>query len=209
MADIRNVSYLALGDSYTIGECVDQSMTFPYLLASSLESNNIKLSIKVIAKTGWTSTELENAIEEAKIDQKFDLVTLLIGVNNQYRNESIEDFKKSFIRLIAKALNLVNGDFKKLIIISIPDYGYTPFGYEKQEIISKEIDKYNAESLLIAEFFGLNYINVTDISRQGLIEPNLITSDGLHPSSEMYKLWISNIESKILSLISDVHHVAK
>lgn len=199
MSDIRNVSYLALGDSYTIGECVEQAMTFPYLLTSSLASNNIKLSTTVIAKTGWTSTELENAIEEAKIDQKFDLVTLLIGVNNQYRNESIVTFKESFIRLIDKALSLVNGNFRKLIIISIPDYGYTPFGYEKQEIISKEINIYNEISKQVADSFEIKYIYITDVTRQGLNQPELIASDGLHPSGEMYQLWIPKIKSEVLN----------
>lgn len=188
--------YLALGDSYTIGESVEPEKRWPVQLADKIEESGIKTEDpKIIARTGWTTDELKAAILADNPDSDYDLVSLLIGVNNQYRGRSLENYKMEFEELLNMAISYAGNDPEKVIVVSIPDYGYTPFGESNQEEISREIDEFNAANKAIAEQKGVKYFNITDISREGLVNPSLVASDKLHPSGEQYRLWVERIFS--------------
>ena len=197
------LSYLALGDSYTIGESVSEAESFPYQLASSLSRNGIAVSnIKVIAKTGWTTNELKSAIAAQNLKQHFDVVTLLIGVNNQFRGYSSEVYRKEFNELLNAGISFAKGDKTKVFVISIPDWGATPFAksYDRTKI-AEDIDLFNAinkeESLKV----GVAYTDITEESRNVATDPSLVAPDGLHPSGKMYAYWASQLLPKIESKI--------
>lgn len=192
----KSYRFLALGDSYTIGESVAESDRWPVLLANSINNGEYGFSISIpdmIATTGWTTQELKAAIDEQKPDKDYDLVSLLIGVNNQYRGYPLEEYPDQFHELLDLAIAHAAGDKNRVIVLSIPDYGFTPFGQPKQEKISKGIDEYNSINRRITEDRGVRYYNITDISRNGLTETSLVASDKLHPSGEQYKLWVDRI----------------
>lgn len=189
-ASVKTIKYLALGDSYTKGESVSKSESFPLLLADSLNKDayiDVK-ETKVIAQTGWTTTSLLGSINEQQPAHDYDLVTLLIGVNNQYQRLSIEAYRTEFKTCLQKAIELAGGKSTKVVVVSIPDYGFTPFGAENKDIISAEIDAFNAVNKSIADSMGISYVNITPISRSGVT--GLVASDGLHPSGTQYKLWV-------------------
>ena len=187
--------YLALGDSYTIGESVEVFERWPNQLVSELNKNSIVFEqAKIIAKTGWTTGELLNAIEEQQIDESYDLVSLMIGVNNQYRGLSIENFKEEFTVLLKKAITFSKKNETGVVVLSIPDWGVTPFASDRdQNKIAEEIDQFNAVISQVCSNYKVPYIHVTDISRQVTSQPNLVAQDGLHPSSIMYSLWIKKV----------------
>ena len=191
------VNYLALGDSYTIGQSVCETCKFPEQLKESLRNLNLQnsFSLEIIARTGWTTSELIQAIEINKPAPNFDLVSLLIGVNNQYRGLNFSIYEKEFPQLVSKAISLAKGDKNKLIVVSIPDYAYTPYGqsFGNTEYISNEIDRYNSFAKSYCEANAILFINITDISRQGLNKTNLVASDGLHPSDYAYTLFVERI----------------
>jgi len=202
-----SVKYLALGDSYTIGQSVCETCRFPEQLKSSLKTiyPQTDFSLKVIARTGWTTSNLISAINNENPEANYDLVTLLIGVNNQYQHIDFSVYQKEFPQLLNKAIQLAKGDKKNVIVVSIPDYAYTPFasGYSssKRAEISNEIDQYNtfAENTCISN--GVNFISITDITRQ--INSNLVASDGLHPSETAYKLFVDRIIPKAKMILQD------
>lgn len=183
--------FLALGDSYTIGESVAESERWPNQLAAKLKIKQPR----IIATTGWRTDNLKDAIEAAQLQPEYDLVSLLIGVNNQYQGKPIEVYECEFEELLLTSIKLAKGKKKNVFIVSIPDYGYTPFGRAKQEKISAELDQYNAISKRIASKYGVNYFYITDISRKGLEDPELVAGDGLHPSGKMYAQWVEVIYS--------------
>lgn len=188
-------SYLALGDSYTIGESVPEQERYPVQLADSLKKNGIEISdVKIIAKTGWTTDELQLGIDTAVVKEEYDLVTLLIGVNNQYRGRDVENYREEFKALLHRATAFASGNKDKVIVISIPDWGVTPFaeGRDKEQI-AQEIDTYNSVNLEETTNAGVAYVDVTGISRMAVTQPDLIASDGLHPSGKMYTLWVKEI----------------
>ena len=186
--------YLALGDSYTIGESVTEKERWPVQLADALRKNGWNIeSPRIIATTGWRTDNLQNAIRIAKLQPEYDLVSLLIGVNNQYQGKPIEQFKKEFEELVKTAIELAQGHADRVFIVSIPDYGFTPFGQSKQEKISKELDAYNDTSRQIADRYAIRYIYITDITRKGLEDPSLVASDGLHPSGKAYAKFVERI----------------
>lgn len=189
-------NYLALGDSYTIGERVCESCRFPNQLKTRIESSqNSILNTTVIAKTGWRTDNLINAIAAKNLKSDYDLVTLLIGVNNQYQGIVFSEYKKDFNVLLETAIQLAGGNEKRVIVISIPDYAYTAFGQNNgnQEAISSEIDKYNAYAKEVTINNGVTYLNITDITRKGVSQPKLIAADGLHPSKEAYSLFVDRL----------------
>jgi lysophospholipase L1-like esterase len=199
---VKKQKYLALGDSYTIGERVDVLLNFPVQLTVRLNHQKIDLDPQIIAKTGWTTDELIQAIEEEAPSNDFDLVTLLIGVNNQYRGRDIDNYRKEFRVLLNKAVEFAKGDKERVIVLSIPDYGVTPFGQKKgQQRIAEEIDQYNAINREISEQSGVNYIDITEISREALTKRYLIAQDELHPSGEMYGLWVDKMMSLVLEIL--------
>lgn len=190
----KSLKLLSLGDSYTIGESVCDNCRFPNQLKDSLyrRTGNQNISLQIIARTGWTTTNLINALDAENLVNGFDLVTLLIGVNNQYQRLDFSIYENEFPKLISKAVELTNNNKTKVIVISIPDYAFTPFGGGNTSI-SSEIDKYNnfAESYCVSQ--NITFINITDITRQGLAKPNLVANDGLHPSEEAYTEFVKRI----------------
>jgi lysophospholipase L1-like esterase len=191
----KEFSYLALGDSYTIGESVAIESAFPNQLARLLyENKGVSISkVKIVAKTGWTTTELQEGIKRAKIKSTFDLVTLLIGVNNQYRSYDISQYKTEFNSLLDQAISFAGDAPKKVVVVSIPDYGSTPFGAEMAEKIENDLKQYNSIAFEIAIKKGCKTADIYDISKRAKTEPELIAADKLHPSALMYTLWAERI----------------
>jgi lysophospholipase L1-like esterase len=186
--------YLALGDSYTIGESVSEAERWPNQLTDSLNRKGFKIGRPtIIATTGWRTDNLKNAMNIAQLKPEYDLVSLLIGVNNQYQGKPADQYAKEFEDLLKTAIHLAKGKKENVIVVSIPDYGYTPFGKPKQEAITKAIDLFNEINARITYQHKVQYFNITEISRDGLTEPNLVASDGLHPSGKMYAEWVELI----------------
>lgn len=201
---MKNIKYLALGDSYTIGESVDTSMRWPVQLATRLEADSVHIAaLKIIAKTGWRTNQLIDAIEAEKPANDYDMVSLLIGVNNQYRNYPIDQYRTEFTTLLTTAVTLASGQANNVFCVSIPDYAFTPFGQSKvPEKITRELDAYNAIADSICQSMNIPFVQITDISRQGLDQPTLVAADALHPSGEMYSLWVDRIYSTALNILN-------
>jgi lysophospholipase L1-like esterase len=189
----KPLTYLALGDSYTIGEAVPQAESFPYQLQQALSLKGIAVAEpQIIATTGWTTDELKAAIEERNIQGTFDLVTLLIGVNNQYRGYPIATYEQEFAELLQTTIRYAGGDCNKVRVISIPDWGITPFAAHEgrdEQLVADEIDAYNAVNKGISVAAGVSYIDITPHSRTAVNNPELLAADGLHPSGMMYEEW--------------------
>jgi acyl-CoA thioesterase-1 len=201
----QTFSYLALGDSYTIGQSVCETCRFPEQLKKSLSNLNPNNAypLRIIAQTGWTTTNLISAIDLQNPTSDYDLVILLIGVNNQYQNKPFSVYEKEFPELVNKAIAFAKGDKANVIVVSIPDYSYTPFGQGSgnQSRISTEIDAYNAFAKKYCMDNTIEFINITDITRQGLKNPNLVAQDGLHPSELAYSLFVERILPKAATAI--------
>lgn len=204
-----SIKYLALGDSYTIGQSVCETCRYPEQLKSSLKATypETSFSLKVIAQTGWTTSDLISAVNNSNLDADYDLVTLLIGVNNQYQGKDFSIYQKEFPELLSKAITLAKGDKKNVIVLSIPDYAYTPFASnyspEYKTRVSSEITRYNnfAENYCMTK--NVSFISITDITQQGLSNSSLVASDGLHPSETAYKLFVDRIFSKVKMILQD------
>lgn len=198
--DTTKYTFLALGDSYTYGQNVDSNMRFYVQLIDSLRRLDYKIADpKMIAVTGWTTGDLLQAIVSDGDTGKYDFVFLLIGVNNQFQGLSQDDYRNQFITLLQQSIHFAGNKADHVYVLSIPDYGYTPSFKKKQVTISKEIEVFNninkEESLKLA----VQYIYITDLTQQGLNDPTLIASDGLHPSGKMYGLWANRILPVITS----------
>lgn len=195
----KTVNYLALGDSYTIGQSVCETCRFPEQLKTSLKTSftDTSFSLKIIATTGWTTTNLISAINEQNPEPNYDLVTLLIGVNNQYQHKDFSIYENEFPQLLNKAIMLAKGDKNNVVVVSIPDYAYTSFAanfsQENRMKISTEINQYNsfAENYCITK--NVKFVSITDITREGLINSSLVASDGLHPSEIAYKKFVERM----------------
>lgn len=192
--------YLALGDSYTIGESVLESERWPNQLAQELEGTSLGVdTVTIIAKTGWTTAELIEGIRISKNTNQYDLVSLLIGVNNQYRGQSIERFEKELVALIQTAIEYSKTGSKAVFLVSIPDWGVTPFAKDRNRTqIAKEIDAFNAVISKQAKNFKLPFIDITPISKGASSDLSLLAEDQLHPSGKMYNLWVQKIKSELL-----------
>ncbi|MDB4835013.1 GDSL-type esterase/lipase family protein [Cyclobacteriaceae bacterium] len=187
------IKYLALGDSYTIGASVAYDERWPSQLYDSLASLRLEQEeLRYIATSGWTTASLKSAILSERVDNSYNLVSLLIGVNNQYQRRPFYIYEKEFPELVNYALEAVAYDTAQFFVVSIPDYAYTPFG-TGSTIVSTELDEYNQFAKDYCDSLGITYFYITDISRQGLDEPNLVAADGLHPSGKQYKLWMELI----------------
>lgn len=190
----KDVSFLALGDSYTIGESVSEQERWPNQLADSLRAHGMKISRPtLVATTGWRTDDLKNAIAKASLKNEYGLVSLLIGVNNQYQGKPLAQYAVEFEDLLRTAIALAQGKKENVFVVSIPDYGFTPFGKEKQTTITAAIDQFNATNRQIAERLGITYFFITDITRRALTQPDLVAADGLHPSGKMYSLWVERM----------------
>jgi lysophospholipase L1-like esterase len=190
------ITILSLGDSYTIGEGVAKEDCWPVQLASAMRSMGVDISDPVIiAKTGWTTDELKRGIEAEKVQDSYAWVTLLVGVNNQYRGRDVEEFRKEFRELLAYAIKKANGNPRRVLVLSIPDWGVTPFAEGKdREKVAREIDAYNAAKRQETEKLKAHFIDITDISREASeAGSGLLADDGLHPSGAMYGRWVERI----------------
>jgi lysophospholipase L1-like esterase len=185
---MQNPRYLALGDSYTIGESVAAEERFPMQLARELHLGEPQ----IIAKTGWTTDELNAAIDAANVQGTFDLVTLLIGVNNQYRGRDAEQYRGEFAALLQRAIGFAGGNAQRVVVVSIPDWGVTPFAEGRDRVqIAREIDRYNAINREESLRAGARYVDITPASRGG--DPALVAGDKLHPSARQYSEWVRAI----------------
>jgi lysophospholipase L1-like esterase len=185
------VRLLALGDSYTIGEAVEPDERWPLRLAAMLRARGVDVAPPtIVARTGWTTDELSSGIDGAGLGGAYDLVTLLIGVNNQYRGRTADEFRQRFGPLLGRALGFTSHRASRVIVVSIPDWGVTPFGRDRNRTrISAEIDLFNETVRDQAMQVGAAFIDVTPISRRAASEPELLAPDGLHPSGAMYAEW--------------------
>lgn len=184
-------TYLALGDSYTIGQSVPDSERFPVQVVNVLRGKNITIKDPdIIAVTGWTTSNLLNALNNHPPAQNYSLVTLLIGVNNQYQRKNLDAYQTEFIELLNRSVAYAGGIKDHVFVLSIPDYSVTPFAYGQDTArIAKEIDAFNAANKTISLNAGVHYIDITPISRNAKNDPSLIAPDGLHPSGIQYKEW--------------------
>ncbi|WP_336129653.1 SGNH/GDSL hydrolase family protein [Mesoflavibacter sp. CH_XMU1422-2] len=189
-----NYKLLSLGDSYTIGESVCETCRIPEQLKDSLINNteNTAFNLKVVATTGWTTTNLLNGLSNENLPNNYDLVTLLIGVNNQYQGKDFSIYVTEFPELVDIAITKAKGDKNRVIVVSIPDYAFTPFG-NGNTTISSEIDAYNAFAENYCNANNINFVNITDITRNGLEDTDLVASDGLHPSEKAYSLFVERL----------------
>lgn len=191
------VNLLALGDSYTIGQSVSVNERWPAQLMQALQEAGFATGdLKIIAQTGWRTDNLKNAINQQLPLNGFNLVSLLIGVNNQYQGGTTQAYGTQFEDLLNQAIALAGYNHSKVFVLSIPDYAYTPFG-NGNPLISQQIDAFNLVNRSITESYNVAYIDITPISRGGLANPALIASDGLHPSGLMYRLWVDEIMQNI------------
>ncbi len=196
-------SYLALGDSYTIGEQVPGNENFPHQAAAILRQQHIDVTDPVIiATTGWTTDELAASIREHNLKESFSFVTLLIGVNNQYRGRSVENYREEFLQLLNTAVAYAGGNAGHVIVLSIPDWGATPFaeGRDRHQI-AIEIDAYNAACKEIALKHNCRFIEITESTRHNGQNPDYLAADQLHPSSKEYAIWASRLAEVVKQVL--------
>ena len=190
----KSYSFLALGDSYTVGEGVSYEESWPSQFVDyAMERGTDFKNPELIAQTGWKTYDLLNAIKSSNLSVKYDFISLLIGVNNQFNSRPLSEFEDDLNEIITEINYLKKGN-SKVIVISIPDWGYSPYGsnYDRERI-SDEIDQFNNILKKISEQNNLNFVDVTQISRLAIKEPNLIAKDNLHPSELMYSEWVKKI----------------
>ena len=197
---MTNFSYLALGDSYTIGEQVAFAENFPNQTVQLLRKTGFAFyAPEIIAKTGWTTDELIDAIENTITLETYDIVSLLIGVNNQYRGRSAEQYKIEFEDLLMRAIKFAGNNASRVFVLSIPDWGVPPFASERDSgQIAAEIDAYNLVCETTAALHSANFINITTSQRVDGIKTEFLAPDGLHPSGMEYKKWADKLSDGIL-----------
>lgn len=204
--NLTHYKYLALGDSYTIGESICDTCRFPAQLSRQIEKAlpNTTVGVQIIATTGWTTTNLINAINTQNPASDNDLVTLLIGVNNQYQHKPFSIYEQEFPALVNKAIALGKGESTNVIVVSIPDYAFTPYGQSTGQAttISAEIDQYNAFAENYCLQHNITFVNIADITREALQHYALIATDGLHPSGLAYSRFVERILPKALAAVS-------
>ncbi|MEO8034749.1 MAG: SGNH/GDSL hydrolase family protein [Acidobacteriota bacterium] len=189
--------YLAIGDSYTIGQSVPAIDSFPVQFAAALRASGSDVGQpKIIARTGWTTAEIAEAVERDGVRGPFQLVTLLAGVNDQYQGFSAGDYRQQFVPLLRRAIELAGGEPQRVIVISIPDWGATPFAEGRDRAgVGREIDAFNRINLEEARRAGTRYVDITEESRHARTNPSLVAPDGLHPSAAMYGEWVAALLS--------------
>jgi lysophospholipase L1-like esterase len=204
------IRMLALGDSYTIGEGVSEAGRWPEQLAALLRAHDISCAMPmIIATTGWTGDELMAALDEQQPSNDFDFVTLLIGVNNQYRGQSFEQFQPQLEELLERAVKYAGGNKKRVLVLSIPNWGVTPFARASGrdlEQITRAIHHYNKCSQALVEAQAIAYLDITDLTEEAAVKPELLTDDGLHPSAVDYGRWAQRALPIVLSMLRFREH---
>ncbi|HKH61211.1 MAG TPA: SGNH/GDSL hydrolase family protein [Flavitalea sp.] len=195
----KNYTYLALGDSYTVGESLPLHYNFPNQLIRLLKEKDLLFEQPtIIAKTGWTTDELAVGIKNAVTQTAYDIVSLLIGVNNQYRGEKPGEYAWQFEELLQQAIRFAGWHPSHVFVLSIPDWGATPFAEGRDRaIIAREIDFFNRINREISEKHRVNYLDITEGTREVAKYPVLVASDGLHPSAKEYKRWAEKLAAVI------------
>ena len=185
--------YLALGDSYTIGEGVATAARWPHQLAHALRAERVPLEDPLtIATTGWTTDELDAAIDAAQPPGPFDFASLLVGVNDQYRGRDVAGYATGFAALLARTIGFTGGHHGRVLVLSIPDWGVTPFAAASGRdtgAIARELDAYNAAARAACDARGVAFVDITPVSRACGADPAMLADDGLHPSASMYAEW--------------------
>jgi lysophospholipase L1-like esterase len=199
----KSLRFLALGDSYTIGESVDSTQSWPSQLTEALGTQGVNIEAPlIIARTGWTTRDLLAAIAEVAPQGDFDLVTLLIGVNNQYQGRDIEAYRQEFRTLLGLAIEFTGGEPAKVLVLSIPDWGVTPFAQGRNRaLISDQIDQFNVVNLEESQAASIHYFDITPISRQSAQDASLLAPDNLHPSGKMYAAWVDLILPQVIDTL--------
>jgi len=192
----RTRSYLALGDSYTIGQSVAPEDRYPVQLVKKLNEKGIMYADpEIIATSGWTTTNLLNALQNKKTDTPYDLVTLLIGVNNQYQRKTQAQYQEEFASLLHQAIGLAGDNRAHVIVLSIPDYTVTPFArFMDKPLVISQLDSFNRINKEISKTSRVRYLDITWESRKAADDPSLIAEDGLHFSGKEYEIWAAMIE---------------
>ncbi|RYY58879.1 MAG: SGNH/GDSL hydrolase family protein [Chitinophagaceae bacterium] len=197
------LAYLALGDSYTIGQSVGETERFPYLLTTRLADSGLRVgNLRYIARTGWTTDELQAAIAAEGAAGTWDVVTLLIGVNDQYRGRDTASYAPRFTQLLQTAITLAGGRPARVFVLSIPDYSATPFVAAADKArVSRAIDDFNAVNRRITEAYGVRYTDITPDSRLAAADPGLLASDNLHYSAREHAIWAEKLLPKVAAAL--------
>jgi lysophospholipase L1-like esterase len=200
-------SFLALGDSYTIGQGVAAEDRWPERLAALLGARGVVLSPpRVIARTGWTTADLARALAAERPTGPFDLVSLMIGVNDQFRGEELAEYERRFGALLAEAVALAGGEPRRVLVLSIPDYGVTPFARGLRldaRAVAAEVDRFNDAARAAARNTGARWVDVTPASRRAAADAELLARDGLHPSEKLHAEWAALVLPAALAALSD------
>lgn len=200
-ADTQPIQYLALGDSYTIGQGVDTLDRWPNQLSSKLEQDDYTIEkTDIIAQTGWKTSDLLNAIEGTNLED-YNLISLSIGVNNQFSGIPFEVYTSEFDELLGRIIDAAGAS--RVFVVSIPDYGVTPFGSNNSETIAQELDEYNEYARLKCDTLNIPYINITEISRVLGASEGALASDNLHPSGTQYALWVDEMIPTVRELVGE------
>jgi lysophospholipase L1-like esterase len=201
----KTISYLALGDSYTIGESLPFAANFPSQTVSLLEEKAINVKpLDVVAKTGWTTDELSNAIDNASLKKTYDIVSLLIGVNNQYRGRPLSEYNDQFESLLQRAVKFAGGRKERVVVLSIPDWGVTPYAAGRDKVrIALDIDSFNNINRELSAKYGVHYIDITPLTRAAAVNPSLLAEDGLHPSAKAYLEWARLLAERFRTVLAE------
>lgn len=200
---MNTYSYLALGDSYTIGEQVRIHESFPYQTVQLLRERGLPLyAPEIVAVTGFTTDELNSLIDERKLLLQYDFVSLLIGVNNQYRGRTVENFEEEFEQLLQRAIAFAAGNTNHVVVISIPDWGVTPFAADRDiKKIAADIDAFNTVCESVSEKYQTHFINITPSQREDGYKEDFLAADKLHPSGKEYAKWAALLSNEIIKEI--------
>lgn len=200
----KQLTFLALGDSYTIGEAVPLQKSFPYQTVQQLRRSGWNfVAPEIVAQTGWTTEDLKKSMEGYTFLPAYDVVSVLIGVNNQYQGRPLAEYEEHFEAILQEAIRLAGGQNKRVLVVSIPDYGVTPFAQKLEPAkIEAEIDMFNKTAFLKTQAYKTGFVDITLGSREAKNYPDLLASDGLHPSAKEYNKWAVKLTAFINDILS-------